>query len=202
MAEALADIRGTGVTSEALALIELASIARGSPGGRRHAQARAGEPAARRLGQPRQVPGSGRRRRGGRRRGVSRRPRGRRRQAWSTGCSSRRRTLRCGRRWRARHDPAIVDSLGIVETTTVAATLLAADAAAKAAAVRLIELQLGPRHRRQGVLHRHRPPGRGRGGRRGGGRDPGGASAVRDRDHRRPARRSHAKNAGKRAPSS
>jgi microcompartment protein CcmL/EutN len=36
----------------------------------------------------------------------------------------------------------IVDSLGIVETTTVAATLLAADAAAKAAAVRLIELQL------------------------------------------------------------
>ncbi len=37
----------------------------------------------------------------------------------------------------------IVDSLGIVETTTVAATLLAADAAAKAAAVRLIELQLG-----------------------------------------------------------
>ncbi|HXT97175.1 MAG TPA: BMC domain-containing protein [Polyangia bacterium] len=38
---------------------------------------------------------------------------------------------------------AAVDSLGIVETTTVAATLLAADAAAKAAAVRLIELQLG-----------------------------------------------------------
>ena len=37
---------------------------------------------------------------------------------------------------------AAVDSLGIVETTTVAATLLAADAAAKAAAVR-IELQLG-----------------------------------------------------------
>jgi microcompartment protein CcmL/EutN len=37
---------------------------------------------------------------------------------------------------------AAVDSLGIVETTTVAATLLAADAAAKAAAVRLIELQL------------------------------------------------------------
>jgi bacterial microcompartment shell protein len=35
-----------------------------------------------------------------------------------------------------------VDSLGIVETTTVAATLLGADAAAKAAAVRLIELQL------------------------------------------------------------
>src|SRR5262249_36137332 len=34
-----------------------------------------------------------------------------------------------------------VDSLGIVETTTVAATLLAADAAAKVAAVRLIELQ-------------------------------------------------------------
>ena len=35
-----------------------------------------------------------------------------------------------------------VDSLGIVETTTVAAALLGADAAAKAAAVRLIELQL------------------------------------------------------------
>jgi microcompartment protein CcmL/EutN len=35
-----------------------------------------------------------------------------------------------------------VDSLGIVETTTVAATLLAADAAAKAADVRLVELQL------------------------------------------------------------
>jgi microcompartment protein CcmL/EutN len=35
-----------------------------------------------------------------------------------------------------------IDSLGIVETTTVAATLLAGDAAAKAAAVRLIELQL------------------------------------------------------------
>jgi microcompartment protein CcmL/EutN len=37
---------------------------------------------------------------------------------------------------------ATVDSLGIVETTTVAATLLAGDAAAKAAAVHLIELQL------------------------------------------------------------
>ncbi len=35
-----------------------------------------------------------------------------------------------------------VASLGLVETTTVAATLLGADAAAKAAAVRLIELQL------------------------------------------------------------
>jgi microcompartment protein CcmL/EutN len=35
-----------------------------------------------------------------------------------------------------------VDALGIVETTTVAATLLAADAAAKAAQVHLIELQL------------------------------------------------------------
>jgi microcompartment protein CcmL/EutN len=35
-----------------------------------------------------------------------------------------------------------VDSLGIVETSTVAAALLGADAAAKAAAVRLIELQL------------------------------------------------------------
>jgi microcompartment protein CcmL/EutN len=35
-----------------------------------------------------------------------------------------------------------VASLGIFETTTVAATILAADAAAKAAAVRLIEMQL------------------------------------------------------------
>jgi microcompartment protein CcmL/EutN len=35
-----------------------------------------------------------------------------------------------------------IESLGVVETTTVAATLLAADAAAKAAAVRLVELQL------------------------------------------------------------
>jgi microcompartment protein CcmL/EutN len=35
-----------------------------------------------------------------------------------------------------------IESLGIVETTTVAATLLGADAAAKATAVRLIELQL------------------------------------------------------------
>ena len=40
----------------------------------------------------------------------------------------------------ARRPP--VDSLGVVETTTVAATLLAADAAAKAAAVELFELQL------------------------------------------------------------
>ena len=38
--------------------------------------------------------------------------------------------------------PGVVDALGIVETTTVAATLLGADAAAKAAQVRLIELQL------------------------------------------------------------
>jgi microcompartment protein CcmL/EutN len=36
-----------------------------------------------------------------------------------------------------------IDSLGIVETTTVAATLLGADAAAKAARVRLTEMQLG-----------------------------------------------------------
>lgn len=35
-----------------------------------------------------------------------------------------------------------VEALGIVETTTVAATILAADAAAKAAVVRLIEMQL------------------------------------------------------------
>jgi microcompartment protein CcmL/EutN len=35
-----------------------------------------------------------------------------------------------------------VDALGIVETTTVAATILAADAAVKAAVVRLIEMQL------------------------------------------------------------
>jgi microcompartment protein CcmL/EutN len=39
-------------------------------------------------------------------------------------------------------DPAGVAALGIVETTTVAATILAADAAAKAAVVRLIEMQL------------------------------------------------------------
>ena len=35
-----------------------------------------------------------------------------------------------------------VDALGVIETTTVAATILAADAAAKAAAVRVIEMQL------------------------------------------------------------
>jgi microcompartment protein CcmL/EutN len=35
-----------------------------------------------------------------------------------------------------------IDSLGLVETTTVAATLLGADAAAKAAAVELFEMQL------------------------------------------------------------
>jgi microcompartment protein CcmL/EutN len=34
-------------------------------------------------------------------------------------------------------------SLGIIETTTVAATVLAADAAAKAARVRITEMQLG-----------------------------------------------------------
>jgi microcompartment protein CcmL/EutN len=37
---------------------------------------------------------------------------------------------------------ASVDAVGLVETTTVAATILAADAAAKAARVRLIEMQL------------------------------------------------------------
>jgi len=42
----------------------------------------------------------------------------------------------------ARDGGAPVDSLAIVETTTVAATLLSADAAAKAAGVILIELQL------------------------------------------------------------
>jgi microcompartment protein CcmL/EutN len=35
-----------------------------------------------------------------------------------------------------------VDALGVVETVTVAATILAADAACKAAAVRLVEMQL------------------------------------------------------------
>ncbi len=35
-----------------------------------------------------------------------------------------------------------VDALGVVETTTVASTILAADAAAKAAVVRVIEMQL------------------------------------------------------------
>ncbi|HVZ71111.1 MAG TPA: BMC domain-containing protein [Polyangia bacterium] len=39
-------------------------------------------------------------------------------------------------------DASAVDALGVVETTTVAATILAADAACKAAAVRLIEMQL------------------------------------------------------------
>ena len=39
-------------------------------------------------------------------------------------------------------DVADVEALGVVETTTVAATILAADAAAKAAAVRVIEMQL------------------------------------------------------------
>jgi microcompartment protein CcmL/EutN len=39
-------------------------------------------------------------------------------------------------------EAAGIDALGIVETTTVAATILAADAAAKAAAVRIIEMQL------------------------------------------------------------
>jgi microcompartment protein CcmL/EutN len=39
-------------------------------------------------------------------------------------------------------DAAGVGALGIVETTTVSATILAADAAAKAAVVRLIEMQL------------------------------------------------------------
>jgi microcompartment protein CcmL/EutN len=39
-------------------------------------------------------------------------------------------------------DAAGVGALGIVETTTVAATILAADAATKAALVRLIEMQL------------------------------------------------------------
>jgi microcompartment protein CcmL/EutN len=38
---------------------------------------------------------------------------------------------------------ADVDSLGIVETTTVAATIVAADAASKAAGVRITEMQLG-----------------------------------------------------------
>jgi microcompartment protein CcmL/EutN len=36
-----------------------------------------------------------------------------------------------------------VDSLGIVETTTIAATVRGADAAAKAARVRIVEMQLG-----------------------------------------------------------
>jgi microcompartment protein CcmL/EutN len=39
-------------------------------------------------------------------------------------------------------DVAGVGALGVVETTTVAATILAADAAAKAAGVRIIEMQL------------------------------------------------------------
>jgi microcompartment protein CcmL/EutN len=39
-------------------------------------------------------------------------------------------------------EAATVDALGIVETTTVAATIVAADAACKAAAVRIVEMQL------------------------------------------------------------
>jgi microcompartment protein CcmL/EutN len=39
--------------------------------------------------------------------------------------------------------PAAIDSFAAVETTTVAATILAADAAVKAAAVRIVEMQLG-----------------------------------------------------------
>ena len=39
--------------------------------------------------------------------------------------------------------PAGIESLAAVETTTVAASILAADAAVKAAAVRIVEMQLG-----------------------------------------------------------
>jgi len=39
--------------------------------------------------------------------------------------------------------PAAIDSFAAIETTTVAATILAADAAVKAAAVRIVEMQLG-----------------------------------------------------------
>jgi len=39
--------------------------------------------------------------------------------------------------------PAAIASFAAVETTTVAATILAADAAVKAAAVRIVEMQLG-----------------------------------------------------------
>jgi microcompartment protein CcmL/EutN len=39
--------------------------------------------------------------------------------------------------------PASIESLAAVETTTVAASILAADAAVKAAAVRIVEMQLG-----------------------------------------------------------
>lgn len=39
-------------------------------------------------------------------------------------------------------DASTVDAVGLVETTTVASTILAADAAAKAARVRVIEMQL------------------------------------------------------------
>jgi microcompartment protein CcmL/EutN len=44
---------------------------------------------------------------------------------------------------RGQATPGEIDSLGVVETTTVAATIVAADAAAKAAPVRIIEMQLG-----------------------------------------------------------
>ena len=40
-------------------------------------------------------------------------------------------------------EPGPIDSLGVIETFTVASTVLAADAAAKAAAVRLVEMRLG-----------------------------------------------------------
>jgi microcompartment protein CcmL/EutN len=45
-------------------------------------------------------------------------------------------------RGEARAGAAGVDALGIIETTTVASAILAADAAVKAAVVRLIEMQL------------------------------------------------------------
>ncbi len=86
--------------------------------------------------------------------------------------------------------PAGIESLAAVETTTVAAAILAADAAVKAAAVRIVEMQLGAWHRRQGVLHAVGPARRDRGRRRGRHRRHRRGAGRRDRDRPRAARRS------------
>ena len=66
------------------------------------------------------------------------------------------------------------ESVGIVETHTVAATLLGADAACKRAEVRVLAAAPREGDRRQGLLHAHRRApharGRARGRRRGGAR--------------------------------
>jgi microcompartment protein CcmL/EutN len=65
----------------------------------------------------------------------------RRRQVADVEGVARRRTGSTNRRSAARA-PAATDALGIVETTTVAAAILAADAGVKGARVRLVELRL------------------------------------------------------------